>query len=210
MKVCDLTTILTVFHFSTSTALVPRMIGIRRRAPLPMQSTTTTSTSSTTSTTQLCAANMESDFASAMPEAPKLTKLEFLQQAADRTLASVQDSLAEGVEGVPALQELKDLRANDKVSENDLAAAIYTLMIERGMTYDEDPDTGLLSPTDFDIPSNLETPEVKKEFLFLYRYGMQLISNGFVGVDTVKDIVQERLIARTGLTPEKFDEWLGF
>lgn len=155
-------------------------------------------------------AAMESDFASAMPEAPKLSKLEFLQQAADQTIATVQDGLAEGVEAVPALQELKDLRADDNVKEDKLAAGIYKLMIERGMTYDEDPTTGLLTPTDFDIPSNLDEPAVKEEFLFLYRYGMQLISQGFVDVDTVKEIVQERLIARTGLTPEKFDEWMGY
>ena len=153
---------------------------------------------------------MESDFASAMPEAPQLSKREFLEQAADKTIASVQGALGEDVEPVPALEELQAIRDNADASEEELSAAIYTLMIERGMTYDEDPDTGILTTTNFDIPANLEVKEVKEEFLFLYRYGMQLIANGFVSMEKIKEIVQERLIKRTGLTPEEFDKWLGY
>lgn len=31
-----------------------------------------------------------------------------------------------------------------------------------------------------------------------------------IGVEELKEIVKERLIKRTGKTPEEFDEWLGF
>jgi hypothetical protein len=176
----------------------------------PMTASFSSTTTSAGTTTRSKLAMMESDFASAMPEAPELTKREFLEAAADKSLASIQGALGEGVKAVKALKELQATRNDASSSEEDLAAAIYVLMIERGMTYDEDPDTGILTETDFDIPSNLEVPEVKNEFFFLYKYGMQLISGGYVTVDKVKEIVQERLIARTGLSPEEFDAWLGF
>mmetsp|Transcript_26645 Transcript_26645/g.30500 ORF Transcript_26645/g.30500 Transcript_26645/m.30500 type:complete len:96 (-) Transcript_26645:147-434(-) len=87
---------------------------------------------------------------------------------------------------------------------------IYELMIEQGMVYDQHPETGILTPTMFDIKSNLDVPEVKTEFSYLYNYGMNLCFAGVLSVDVVKDIVKSRLIERTGLTPEAFDEWLGF
>ena len=84
------------------------------------------------------------------------------------------------------------------------------MKLEQGMTYDQDPETGVLTPTGYDIKSNLDTPEVKSEFSYLYKYGMNLIAKGVVDIDTVKSIVKERLIERTGLSPEEFDEWMGF
>ncbi len=78
------------------------------------------------------------------------------------------------------------------------------------MTYDQDPETGALTYTDYDIKANLETPEVKSEFAYLYKYGMSLIAKGVVDIDTVKSIVKKGLIERTGLSPEEFDEWLGY
>jgi len=153
---------------------------------------------------------MESDFSSAMPEAPKQTTREFLEKAADKSIATVVGSLGEGVEAVPEVDELRQLRKNKSTTDEQLALGIYSLMIERGMTYDEDDDTGTLTPTDFDIQANLEVPEVKQEFSFLYKYGMSLITKGLASVDGIKEVVQKRLIARTGKTPEEFDEWLGF
>jgi len=154
--------------------------------------------------------HMESDFSSAMPEAPKQTTREFLEKAADKSIATVVGSLGEGVEAVPEVDELRQLRKNKSTTDEQLALGIYSLMIERGMTYDEDDDTGTLTPTDFDIQANLEVPEVKQEFSFLYKYGMSLITKGLASVDGIKEVVQKRLIARTGKTPEEFDEWLGF
>lgn len=153
---------------------------------------------------------MESDFASAMPEAPKKTLREFLEEAADKTISTVSGSLGDGVEAVPELDALRKLRADDSSSDEDLSLGIYELMIERGMTYDEDPDNGTLTPTDFDIQANLDVPEVKAEFLYLYKYGMNLIAKGLVSTEGIKGVVEKRLIARTGKTPEDFDAWLGF
>ena len=50
----------------------------------------------------------------------------------------------------------------------------------------------------------------KKEFGFLYGYGMKLIKQGLLDIDTAKDIIKRKLIERTGKTPEEFDAWLGY
>ena len=78
------------------------------------------------------------------------------------------------------------------------------------MLYDVDAETGNLTPTQFDIKNNLDIPEVKAEFSHLYKYGMELIKRGMIDIETVKQTVKERLIKRTGLTPQEFDEWLGY
>ena len=84
------------------------------------------------------------------------------------------------------------------------------IFTEQGMTYDIDAETGMLKPTQFDIKSNLDIPEVKAEFKHLYSYGMELIKRGLIDLDTCKDIVKKRLIDRTGMSPEEFDKWLGY
>ena len=182
------------------------------------QSTTSTTAAATTasssSATQLqlaAATDFGSDFGSAMPEKPTQSTEEYLRESAGRAISSIRGSLADGVDPPKELEELDELiKEQDGVTVEAMSMKIYELMIERGMTYDEDPETGILTPTEFDIQSNLDVPEVKHEFDYMYRYGMTLIAKGLVGVDNVKKIVQQRLIRRTGLSPEEFDEWLGF
>jgi hypothetical protein len=152
---------------------------------------------------------VESDFASAMPAKPEMTRSERLERSAMEFADSIRSSLGDGVEELPELVALEKA-ARDGADAATLAIRIYELMIEQGMMYDKDPDTGILTPTDYDIPANLDVPEVKKEFSYLYTYGMSLITSGMMSVDTVKDIVKDRLIIRTGLSPEEFDTWLGF
>uniref|UniRef100_A0A7S2EDZ8 Uncharacterized protein n=1 Tax=Trieres chinensis TaxID=1514140 RepID=A0A7S2EDZ8_TRICV len=150
-----------------------------------------------------------SDFQSAMPSKPELTLQERLEQSATEFIAMFTGRLEDGVPEPPeveALREARDSNAKPAV----IAARVYELMIEQGMLYDENPETGSLSPTDFDIKSSLDDPVVKQEFAFLYKYGMNLVTNGMIDVETVKSIVKDRLIARTGLSPEEFDEWLGY
>jgi len=152
---------------------------------------------------------LESDFASAMPEKPKLTYEEQMVESATTFIVDLESRLKEGVAPPPELEELRQAR-DAGADASELAAKIYILLIEQGMLYDQDPNDGSLSPTNFDIKANLEVPEVKQEFAYLYKYGMSLISKGVVDMETIKEIVVERLIKRTGLTPKEFDSWLGY
>ena len=152
------------------------------------------------------------DFPSAMPAKPELTLEEKMAESADNFIETMKNALkANNVPNPPELDALIKVREDPSSSVSDIALCVYQLMIERGMLYDEDPETGSLTPTTFDdIPSNLDIPEVKKEFLHLYKYGMMLMDKGLLNGEQVKETVVERLVKRTGLTPEKFDEWLGF
>jgi len=161
------------------------------------------------STSVIHMSDSNADFGSAMPTKPELSMEERLVESATEFISMFTARLGEGVPEPPEVAALKEAR-DTGAGTNVMAARIYELMIEQGMLYDEDPDNGTLTPTDFDIKSSLEDPVIKKEFDFLYKYGMGLFSKGLVDVETIKTIVKERLIARTGLTPEKFDEWLGY
>ena len=202
MKFLQIATLLSTMASSATAFSVPSVAPrLSRASPVVL---------SAPSTTALKMSDFESDFASAMPEAPKKTLREYLLDSADRCISNVRGSLADGVDAIPELETLEKLRDDESASEEALALGVYEVMIERGMTYDEDPDNGLLTPTEFDIQANLEVPEVMDEFRYLYGYGMKLIQQGLASVDGVKDVVMKRLISRTGKTPEEFDEWLGF
>lgn len=150
-----------------------------------------------------------SDFGTAMPEKPQQSMREKLMESATTFIADIEARLADSVDPPPEVQALKEARDADS-DEKTLALRIYELMIEQGMTYDVDAETGKLSPTQFDIKNNLDIPEVKAEFAHLYQYGMQLISRDLLDVDVAKECVRTRLIERTGKTPEEFDAWLGY
>merc|ERR1711865_1306896 len=155
---------------------------------------------------------LASDFGPAMPEKPEQSLEEKLQHSAYEFIASMENALSDTPEiAPPELAWLKAARKNPNSTVADLTKLVYELMIERAMLYDEDTDTGALTLTQFtDLPNNLDIPEVKKEFAFLYTYGMNLMKREMLDSDTVKAIVVTRLIKRTGLTPEEFDTWLGY
>lgn len=153
--------------------------------------------------------SFESDFPSAMPPKPEMTKEEKLYDAATKYISQVEDSYSEGVAPPPELESLRESR-DAKADASEMAGKIYELMIEQGMRYDQNPETGKLSPTNYDIKKNLDVPEVKQEFAHLYKYGMNLIAMEMIDIDTAKEIVEKRLIQRTGLKPEEFDAWLGY
>ena len=134
---------------------------------------------------------------------------ERLFQSADEFLDTMDNALADKSTAPPELEALREAR-EAKADPKDMTIKIYSLMIERAMLYDEDAETGTLTPTGFDIPNNLDVPEVKKEFAHLYSYGMMLMNRGMLDGETLKEIVIERLIKRTGLSPEEFDKWLGY
>mmetsp|Transcript_1639 Transcript_1639/g.2235 ORF Transcript_1639/g.2235 Transcript_1639/m.2235 type:complete len:194 (-) Transcript_1639:380-961(-) len=189
-----------LFAFAMSLSVVGAFVpSITRpqRAPLSVASSPTTFRMS----------SMESDFGSAMPTKPDETLSEKMIKAATEYMGYIGGSLGEGV---PEPQELDDLRkARDGGEPKDISAKLYTLMCEQGMLYDRD-ENGVMTPTEFDIKNNLDVPEVKAEFGYLYKYGMNLIDNGLIDAEDCKKIVIERLIERTGLTPQEFDEWLGY
>mmetsp|Transcript_53166 Transcript_53166/g.112989 ORF Transcript_53166/g.112989 Transcript_53166/m.112989 type:complete len:214 (+) Transcript_53166:123-764(+) len=150
------------------------------------------------------------DFPSAMPEKPRRTMKEKMEESATQFIADLSTRLGDGVDPPPEMEALREARDSPDGDERTLALKIYELMIEQGMTYDVDPETGRLTPTQFDVKNNLDVPEVKSEFKHLYSYGMELIKRGLIELDTCKDIVKTRLIDRTGLSPEEFDKWLGY
>jgi len=149
-----------------------------------------------------------SDFGSAMPAKPQQTLAEKLIESATGYLTTIESQLGEGVEPPPEIGALRSAR--DSGDPKKITSCMYELMIETGMTFDQDPDTGTLTPTEWDIKENLDAEEVKKEFGFLYGYGMKLIKQGLLDIDTAKDIIKRKLIERTGKTPEEFDAWLGY
>lgn len=81
------------------------------------------------------------DFPSAMPEKPQLTVDERIAQSADETIETISSALGKGVEEPPELDALRKARKSG-AKTNELALRIYELMIERGMLYDEEPETG--------------------------------------------------------------------
>lgn len=140
-----------------------------------------------------------------------LQKESFLNDA-KQLIASMEIGLAAGGVDVvpPELEALKSAVADISTTAPLLSQRIYELLIEKGMRYDLEPATGRLTPTEFDIQQNLQIPAVKNEFFRQYSFGMQAAMTGMLDVEKVKEIVQERLIKRTGMTPEEFDKWLGF
>ncbi|KAL7431178.1 hypothetical protein ACHAXH_001452 [Discostella pseudostelligera] len=150
------------------------------------------------------------DFPSAMPIKPELTMMEKLEESATHFIADISSRLDDGVLPPPELEALRNARDADDSTEQLLALRIYELMIEQGMTFDIDAETGRLKPTQFNIQQNLDVPEVKGEFKHLYSYGMELIRRGLIDLETCKQVVKKRLIDRTGLSPEEFDKWLGY
>ena len=189
--------------------LSPMNSRCRSRTQQPIISPGGTMMTSTISTSSSSLRMSDFDFPSAMPDKPQLSAEQRMEESADQFIENMTNALAEGVKAPPELTALKEARASGADSKV-LALRIYELMIERGMLYDEQPDTGTLTPTEFDIKSNLEVKEVKDEFAYLYKYGMMLMDRGLLTADEVKTAALDRLIKRTGLEPEEFDAWLGY
>lgn len=155
-------------------------------------------------------ASVESDFASAMPEKPEQTFSDRMVESATQFIAQLEASLGDDVTPPPELEALREARDSPNTEVTELVQRVYELMIEQSMLYDLDPETGKRTPTEWNIIDNLEEPQVKSEFDYLYKYGMNLATRGLMDVDVLKEIVSQRLIPRTGKTPEEFDAWLGY
>jgi hypothetical protein len=142
----------------------------------------------------------------------EMLKKESFVRDARQLIESMEHGLAKGGIDVfpPELEALKGAVDDSSSTAALLSQRIYELLIEKGMQYDLDRATGRLTPTEFNIQENLDVPAVKNEFFRQYSFGMQAAMTGVLDVEKVKEIVLERLIKRTGLSPEEFDRWLGF
>jgi hypothetical protein len=142
-----------------------------------------------------------------------LQKQSFVRDAND-LLRSIKDGLQKGGDKDDEIEEMKALQQvidDPSSSASLLSQRIYELLIEKGMRYDLDTDTGALTKTQFsDLTQLLDNRAVKNEFFRLYSFGMQTAATGVLDVETVKRIVEDRLVSRTGLSPLEFDKWLGF
>jgi hypothetical protein len=201
--------LVTVFLATVSLSTTCHAFSPLMARPTAKSMTTRPDVPSSSSSSSVLLYMSDVDFPSAMPEKPKLTLEQKMEESADFCVETMTNALGEGVEALPELKALKQARA-DGAGVPQLSLMIYELMIERGMMYDEAPETGTLTLTQFDIKDNLDVKEVKDEFFYLYNYGMKLIGQGLLTTDDVKTAVLERLIKRTGLSPEEFDTWLGF
>lgn len=76
-----------------------------------------------------------------MPAKPTLTVDEKIAQGADHTIETVTNALGEGVEEPPELGKLREARKNGAPT-SEVALLVYEVIIERGMLYDEEPETG--------------------------------------------------------------------
>jgi len=132
---------------------------------------------------------------------------EAFEQAAKQYLEEIGSCLGPGMTPPPEFEAVKNALDNGE-KMTVLAARMYDLMCEQGMIYDK--VDGVLVPTEVNYKTDYDKPEVKTKVGYIYQYGINLIKRGIIEVDDVKSSVKERLIARVGLTPEEFDEWLGY
>lgn len=129
-----------------------------------------------------------------------------MQKFAFEYARQIQTQIEDGVKPPAELDSL--IKATESGADGKtLAKLIYVVMIEVGMCYDLNGDQSL-TPTRFVVLENLQIPEVKREFSYLYTYGMNLAQMEMIEVDDLREIVVERLIKRTGMEPREFDSWL--
>lgn len=143
-----------------------------------------------------------------LAEAPAAGGGSYAENAA-RHFAGMSDALAPGVDPPPEVDALRKA-LDEGADEETLMTRVYELMCEQAMLFDQDPETGMFVVTEADYVTGRDVPELKEKIGYIYGYGMGLVTEGMLGVEACKGIVQSRLIERTGLAPEEFDKWLGY
>lgn len=132
IRTIALVSVATLFSASHGFTVVPSCGRTATQVSMPVVAPTSTS---------LKMSDFGSDFASAMPAKPEMTMDEKIAQAADEMIDTITNALGEGVEEPPELGALRDARKNG-AETSEVALKVYELMIERGMLYDEEPETG--------------------------------------------------------------------
>ena len=65
-----------------------------------------------------------------------------------------------------------------------------------------------MTPTVYDIAADYDVPELKARLKSVYTYGIQMLLNGFIAEEDLKECVLERLAAKVGMDGPKLDEFL--
>ena len=96
------------------------------------------------------------------------------------------------------------------MATEEIGAKMYELLCTSLLDYDRDEaDENKLVPSASKgevIPK--DAPGLVEVMTNLYVYGIRMIPSGFIEVDRCKEIVEERLAKRVGMTGEQLDDWL--
>ena len=107
------------------------------------------------------------------------------------------------------MKALEAAISKDEATE-EIGAKMYELLCTSLLDYDRDEaDENKLVPSASKgavIPK--DAPGLVEVMTNLYVYGIRMIPSGFIEVDRCKEIVEERLAKRVGMTGEELDDWL--
>jgi Ca2+-binding EF-hand superfamily protein len=129
--------------------------------------------------------------------------------AAHFAIRNVMSSLVEGAE--PPL-EVSELKQSIEAGElPGIGSALYKLVVKQ--TLDFDMLNGTMSPSsvankDAKDLTTEELDEIKKRMLYCYRYGVNMVVEGYFSVDLLGEIVVNRLASRMGMDGPSLERWL--
>ena len=111
--------------------------------------------------------------------------------------------LGEDVDPPATLMPLKT--AISEGDQGDISAALYCVLIEQALDYDN--KEGKLYKTDVDF-GNKDDPRVREKIAYIYSYGITMFKRGFIQAEPLQKIVVERIASRIGLDGPALDKWL--
>ena len=130
-----------------------------------------------------------------------------VMEAAKNQVAAFKES--HGGHVCDELKALEQAISQDAATE-EIGAKMYELLCTSLLDYDRDEaDENKLVPSASKgevIPK--DAPGLVEVMTNLYVYGIRMIPSGFIEVDRCKEIVEERLAKRVGMTGEQLDDWL--
>ena len=130
-----------------------------------------------------------------------------VMEAAKNQVAAFKES--HGGHVCDELKALEQAISKDAATE-EIGAKMYELLCTSLLDYDRDEaDENKLVPSASKgevIPK--DAPGLVEVMTNLYVYGIRMIPSGFIEVDRCKEIVEERLAKRVGMTGEQLDDWL--
>lgn len=156
-----------------------------------------------------------SSFSPARPALPARTLLRAVANPVNPAvieMANVQCSKArdfiEEAELPDELAALEAVARDETAEQTDIGAKIYELLIVMSLDFQGDASTVTMKRVDTPDVFDRDYPGIKEKMTFLYQYGFQLLTNSILTIDLLKELIQQRLCQRMGMTGEQFDEWL--